>query len=221
MEDSADGGEGEWADPNDSEYGGEGDNEWADLNESDPYGKSTISEKVQADTYDQNASMIAASISASSGTSKPASGNQSTAFLGVSASLSTPTGGAELNAGFYSDQYGTVGAYYSLGPTAGIPSVSVGITSGTIEGLSGPSVSASGSVGLGPAGVSYNTTFNPTTGAETGSSVTAGFSVGGIPLGPISMGAAVGYSETHTTEFTSLYESYVEFVNFVERGTGY
>jgi hypothetical protein len=130
-------------------------------------------------------------------------------YVGITGSLVTPVGGVGIGAGFYSDSYGMVGAYLSVGPEAGLPGGSLAITAGNSQAFSGESISVSGGGSLYGIGGSQGYTANPSTGEVTGSNKSVGLSVGP----PVS--ASFGYSSTSTTEFTSLYLLYLEFLNSI------
>jgi hypothetical protein len=102
-----------------------------------------------------------------------------------------------------------VGAYFSVGPAAGIPSVSLGIAAGRTTSLSGESVSVSACIGYGPFEVSGGGTINPSTGQNTGEQLSLGLSLG-LPIG-----ASTAFTSTATTEFSSLYLGYIQFLNWV------
>jgi RHS repeat-associated protein len=132
-----------------------------------------------------------------------------TNYVGISGSLVTPVGGAAIGVGFYSDAYGMFGAYLSSAPEAGLPGGSLAFTAGSSQSFTGESISASAGLGYGGVGVSRGYSVNPSTGAVTGANWSAGLSVGP----PVS--ASVGYSSTTTTEFTSLYLVYIQFLNSI------
>jgi RHS repeat-associated protein len=148
--------------------------------------------------------------SGSNGTLAPVA----TSYVGIAGSVVTPVGGAGIGAGFYSDPSGMVGAYFSAGPEAGLPGGSLGITAGSSRSFTGGSISVSGggslsALGLPFLGASRGYSISPSTGEVTGENWSAGLSFGP----PAS--AAAGYSTTTTTEFTSLYLAYIQFLNWV------
>ena len=150
--------------------------------------------------------------SGSNATLAPLAQNQAlgglTNFVGITGSVVTPVGGAGIGLGFYSDPSGMVGGYLSVAPEAGLPGGSLAITAGSSQSFAGPSISAS--AGLGEVlGVSKGYSISPSTGEVTGEQWSAGFSFGS----PVS--ASFGYSSTTTTEFTSLYLTYIQFLNSI------
>ena len=132
-----------------------------------------------------------------------------TDYAGITGSVVTPVGGGGINVGFYSDPFGMVGAYLSVGPEAGMPGGSFAITSGSSQSFAGESISVSAGVSYGVLGVSRGYSINPSTGALTGANWSAGFSFG------TTVSASAGYSSTTTTEFTSLYLTYIQFLNWI------
>jgi hypothetical protein len=161
--------------------------------------------------YDNSANRLESSLTASAAPANESASRGETVYFGVSAAASTPVGGAIIGAGFYSDNYG-VGAYFSSGPSNGIQGLSLSVVAGKTESLAGDSYSFSGGVArpgvvIGP-GISGTAYFDPSTHRQIGSEVDIGFSVGP----PIAATAA--YTTTSTTEFTSLYLVYVEFLNW-------
>lgn len=158
-------------------------------------------------SYDGAATSLEVSISASAGVAGASIPGCLTDYVGIFGSAVTPLGGGDVGAGFYSDCYGMVGAYFSLGPSVGIPSISAGIAAGRTSSFAGESVSASGGLSIGPLGVSGGETINPSTGQITGEQVSIGGSFG-PPIG-----ASASFTSTLTTEFTSIYLGYIQFLN--------
>jgi len=138
------------------------------------------------------------------------SAGSSTNYVGITGSLVTPVGGGGISVGLYSDAYGMFGAYLSVGPEAGLPGGSLAVTAGNSQAFSGQSISVSGGGSVYGIGGSQGFTVNPSTGEVTGSNTSVGLS-----LGPVPVSAAFGYSSTSTTEFTSLYLVYLEFLNSI------
>jgi hypothetical protein len=160
-------------------------------------------------SYDKAANGLAASISASAA---PASGRLVgglTDYVGLSGSLVTPVGGAEVDVGFYSDSYGMLGSYFGLGPAMGLPGGSLGVVKGRTQSLAGESISVSAGLSYGVVGASKGNSIDPSTGEITGEQWSAGLS-----LGP-KVAASGAYISTTTTEFTSLYLVYIQFLNWV------
>lgn len=160
-------------------------------------------------SYNDLASSLEASISASAAPTTSAMAGGMTDYVGISGSIVTPVGGAEVDLGFYSDSYGLVGAYAGFGPAAGIPGGSLGIVSGSTQSLAGQSVNVSGGLSYGLVGVSKGYSADPTTGAVTGEQLSVGLSVGPA------VGSSGSYTSTTTTEFTSLYLAYIQFLSWV------
>jgi RHS repeat-associated protein len=132
-----------------------------------------------------------------------------TNFVGIAGAVVTPVGGGGIGVGFYSDSYGMVGAYLSVAPEAGLPGGSLGITAGSSHSFAGESISASWGGGYGALGASRGYSISPSTGEVTGEQWSAG-----LAFGP-PVAASVGYSSTQTTEFTSLYLAYIQFLNWI------
>ena len=132
-----------------------------------------------------------------------------TNYVGISGSVVTPVGGGGIGAGFYSDSYGMVGAYFSAGPEVGLPGGSLAITSGSSQSFTGGSIFVSAGGGYGVFGASRGYSVSTSTGEVTGEQWSAGLAFGP----PVSAGA--GYSSTTTTEFTSLYLGYIQFLNWI------
>jgi RHS repeat-associated protein len=132
-----------------------------------------------------------------------------THYVGITGSVVTPVGGAGIGVGFYSDPYGMVGAYFSVAPEVGLPGGALAITRGSSQSFAGESISVSGGLSYFALGVSQGYSINPSTGEVTGEQRSAGFS-----FGPF-VSASAGYSSTKTTEFTSLYLTYIQFLNSV------
>jgi hypothetical protein len=163
-------------------------------------------------SYDYSASRLESSLAASPAPANDTSSRGDTVYFGVSASASTPVGGAIIGFGLYSDNNGMVGAYFSSGPSNGIPGLSLSAVAGKTESLAGDSYSISGGaarpgVVIGP-GISATAYFDATTNRQIGKEVDIGFSIG-PPLA-----ATTAYTTTTTSEFTSLYIEYVEFLNW-------
>jgi hypothetical protein len=161
--------------------------------------------------YADSASSLENSIVASAAPTRSYSSRSETRTIGLSASATTPVGGAELGFGLYSNDYGMAGAYWTIGNSVGIPSLSLGIAFGKTQSLAGDSVSVSGD--LGPSwpvspGLTATISLDPTSGHVTGSQWGAALSVG-PPIG-----VATAYTSTTTSEFTSLYLAYVQFINW-------
>jgi hypothetical protein len=171
--------------------------------------KTAPNSKDSLSSYDKATSALEASISASAGPASPNIAGSLTDYLGISGSAVTPVGGAELDLGFYSDGYGMIGAYFSLGPAMGIPGGSLALVSGHTQSLAGQSIGVSAGASYGIVGISKGFSFDPSTGDKTGEQWTAGLSVGP----PIAASSA--YTSTTTTEFTSLYLAYIQFLNWV------
>ena len=151
--------------------------------------------------------------SGSNATLAPLAQNQApgslTNFVGIAGSVVTPVGGAGIGAGFYSDAYGMVGAYLSVAPEVGLPGGSLAITAGSSRSFAGESITASWGGSYGVLGASRGYSISPSTGEVTGEQWSAGWSFGP----PAS--ASFGYSSTQTTEFTSLYLSYLQLLNWI------
>jgi hypothetical protein len=162
-----------------------------------------------ASTYDTASRALEASISGSAAPGKAQSAGVFSEYVGISGSVVTPVGGAEIDAGFYSDSHGMVGSFFSLGPAMGVPGGSFTIVSGNAQGLAGESVSVAAGLGLGVVGITKAYIINPSTGDKSGEQWSAGLSVGS----PVAISAA--YTSTTTTEFTSLYLAYIQFLNWV------
>jgi RHS repeat-associated protein len=159
-----------------------------------------------------NLSFGGASLQAFSGsnaTLAPLAQTGLTNYVGITGSVVTPVGGAGIGVGFYSDPYGMVGAYLSVAPEVGLPGGSLAITAGSSHSFAGESITASGGGSYGPFGASRGYSISPSTGEITGQQWSAGLS-----LGPPAS-ASVGYSSTGTTEFTSLYLMYLQFLNSI------
>lgn len=161
--------------------------------------------------YDTSYSYIASALEASIATAAAATSRYST--IGLSLSATTPVGGAAIEGGFYSDRYGMVGAYLSIGSAIGTEGLMVGIISGNTQSLAGNSivVSASAAVipGYSPTGARA-TVIDPSTYQVIGSQTFVG-----LAEGPLPVGFASSYSSTTATEFTSFYLAYVQFMNWV------
>jgi len=132
-----------------------------------------------------------------------------TNYVGISGSVVTPVGGAGIGAGFYSDPYGMVGGYLNVTTEAGLPGGSLAITGGSSRSFSGESISTSAGLGYGVFGISQGYSISSSTGEVTGEQFSAGLAFG-TPVA-----ASVGYSSTSTTEFTSLYLNYIQFLNWI------
>jgi hypothetical protein len=157
--------------------------------------------------YDSTATSIERSICASAAATHQ-SNPRTTDFFGVSGSVVTPAGGIEIAAGLYFDQF-AVGGYFSFAALTGIFGASLGVASGQTQNLPGDSATTSLGVGYGLLGVSKGWSLDPITAETIGEQWSAGLSVG--PL----LGGSAGYSTTLTSEFTSLYVVYIQFVNWV------
>jgi RHS repeat-associated protein len=147
--------------------------------------------------------------SGSNATLAPLAQTSLTNYVGITGSVVTPVGGAGIGVGFYSDPYGMVGAYLSVAPEVGLPGGSLAVTAGSSHSFSGESITASFGGSYGPLGASRGYSISPSTGEITGQQWSAGLS-----LGPPAS-ASVGYSSTGTTEFTSLYLTYIQFLNSI------
>jgi hypothetical protein len=170
---------------------------------SDPFSPSALS------AYDYATGSLEASISASAApTSSKISGDLTT-YVGITASAVTPTGGAEFDAGLYSDKYGMVGAYVGLGPAMGVPGLTLAGAYGHTQSLAGESIGLSGGLSAGFVGVSKGYSVSPSSGEITGDQWSVGLSAG--PR----LSASAAYTSTETTEFTSLYLAYIQFLNWV------
>jgi hypothetical protein len=163
----------------------------------------------RASTYDGVASSLEAAITTSAAPNPGDTVGELTEYVGIAGALVTPVGGAAIDAGFYSDGRGLVGAYLGVAPAMGIPSASLGVAVGSTQSLAGQSTNVS--VGAGAFGfeISKGISLDPSTGKRTGEQWNAGLSIGP----PLS--ASASYQMTTTSEFTSLYLSYIQFLNWV------
>jgi hypothetical protein len=162
--------------------------------------------------FDNPANSLESSISASAAPSGAGPSGGPTNYFGVSASAVTPLGGAQMGAGIYSDGNGLIGGFFSLGPVAGTPGGALELMLGQSQSFSGESTSLSAGGSYSIFGISRGWSVNPA-GEVTGEQWSAGLSFG-TPVG-----GSIGYTSTSTSEFTSLYLSYVQFLNWV--GYGY
>jgi hypothetical protein len=159
------------------------------------------------DYYDRAASALNASIAASAAPARSQIVGNPISYAGVSGSVVTPVGGIEVDAGLYSG-YGQ-GGYLSFGTPMGIPGASLGAAWGHTQSLAGDSFNTSMGGGLWGVGASHGFSYDPNTGETVGEQWSAGLSAG------FNVGASAGYSTTITTEFTSLYLVYIQFLNSV------
>jgi hypothetical protein len=162
-----------------------------------------------AGSYNKSASTIEATLSASAAPVDNKTASSPTSYFGFSGSFVTPVGGADISFGLYQDSYGFPGSYLSLGPALGTPSVSVGIISGHSTNFSGQSLNLSAGGAVVDLGISRSVSINPSSGETTGNSWTFGLSLGP----PVAVSAS--NNDTATSEFTSIYKAYIDFLNWV------
>jgi len=163
-------------------------------------------------SYSYIASALESSISASGAPTDSYSSGGETNYFGLSASATTPVGGGVIEFGGYSDRYGMVGAYWNIGGAAGMRSLSLGIVSGKTQSLAGESISVSTSLGPPRPGISPNISVGVSVDAYTGRVIGSQWGVG-LSVGP-AVGATIAHTSTTTTEFTSLYLDYIQFLNW-------
>jgi hypothetical protein len=169
--------------------------------------------------YSDTASRLESAIAASAAPTDSYSSSGKTAYIGLSGSITTPVGGAAFDFGGYSDKYGMVGAYGDLGEAAGRSGLSLAIVVGETQSLAGRSINVSTSLGPPRLGISPNisvgVSIDPVTLQVIGKQL--GF---GLSLGP-AIGAGVTFTDTTTIEFSSLYLTYIQFLNWARSSGEY
>lgn len=197
------------------------DNEQRTLNSSD-HGSEKVDQS--ADVYTKAASRIESSIRVDASPDATKANHdfvETTRYVGISAGGITPLGGGEVAGGVYLDRHGFPGAYGSAGPNvgAGLPDASVSVVWGESSSFSGQSVNVSCSISVPiprtaiAVEISRGKSFDQDTGSLTGSFTSIGIGPSLKNSPPISCSVSDTY--TSTSEFTSLYQTYIQFLNHV------